>query len=78
MARDGRISGVTNGFVPGIARLAKSAVPAVTAEDAVLAAAAHLKRPMLRRPELLAPAEGVAQTTSMDAKALSRRRSPRS
>lgn len=72
VARDGRISGISNAFVPGLARLAKSAVPAMTAEDAVMSAAVHLKRPMLRRPQLLAPAQGIAQTTSMDAAALSR------
>ena len=72
VARDGRISGVNNAFVPGVARLAKSATPATAAEEAVLSAAAHLKRPMLRRPQLLGPAEGQAQTTSMEAATLSR------
>ncbi|MDJ0941896.1 MAG: M36 family metallopeptidase [Kiloniellales bacterium] len=72
IARDGRISGINNAFVPGLARLAKSAVPVMTAEDAVMSAAVHLKRPMLRRPQLLAPAEGAAQTTSMNAATLSR------
>lgn len=72
VARDGRISGINNGFVPGLARLAKTAVAATAADEAVTAAAVHLKRPMLTRPELLGPAVGEAQTTSMNAKALSR------
>ncbi len=72
VARDGRISGVNNAFVPGLADLAKSAAPAMTAEDAVMSAAVHLKRPMLRRPLILAPVQGTAQTTSLEAKAVSR------
>ena len=72
VARDGRISAVNNAFVPGVARLAKSAAPATTAEEALLSAAGHLNRPVLRRPQLLGPAEGKAQTTSMEATSLSR------
>ncbi len=73
VTRDGRISGITNGFVPGLAKLRKLAVPVTSAADAVASAAAHLGTPLRSRPRLMAPPAGARQLTSVSAASLSSR-----
>ena len=71
--RDGRISGVNNGFVPGVAGSLKSPLPIINAAHAVSAVARHLNVPLRRLPLIAGQPVGVRQTTSLSASDVSSR-----
>ena len=63
--REGRISGVQNGFVPDVAAPLSSPAPAIDAAQAVSAAASHLNLPVRRQPSIASQPVGVQQKTSL-------------
>ncbi|MCI0346334.1 MAG: extracellular metalloproteinase, partial [Chloroflexi bacterium] len=67
--RDGRVISVNNAFLPGLGAATAGLRASLTAEDAVLAAAAHLG--LAGRPEALTPPEGPRQLTRLRAKGIS-------
>ncbi len=71
--RDGRILSVNNTFVPSIAKIAKSASPALGAEQAVLSAAANLSVDLAVPPSVVSSvASGPERKTIVDATGLSK------
>lgn len=74
VARDGSILSVNNAFVPSLAKVAKSAVPALGAEQAVLSAAANLSIDLAVAPSVVSSAKagGPQRKTTVDATGLSK------
>ena len=71
--RDGRISGVNNGFAPGLGASLKSPLPVISAANAVSAAARHLNVQLRRLPLIAGQPVGVRQRTSLSAADVSSR-----
>ena len=71
--REGRISGINNSFIPGMAAPLKSLRPVISAADSVSAAARHLNVPLRGLPLIVNQSLGVQQVTSLSAPDVSSR-----
>ncbi len=69
--RDGRVLGVNNAFLPNLAAAANDLVPALSAAQAVEAAASHLGLTSDIPPRATAGPDGIAQVTPVSAKGIS-------
>ena len=71
--RAGRVISVNNSFLPNLANAVGAVAPALSAADAVVAAARHLDLPLAAAPEVLAAGTGVSGATTLRVPELSER-----